>query len=162
MIKPAIVMRLIDRIILFRCIQPLPKRLNKPIMTAMPPLVANTASQDSAAESLDTLTVQWTATEQRVKSIVEDNANLQQQNKALLQQLQDKTSQTTTTLSTTVEQLQTQVQAFTTHPATGKSPAENAQPIQTVPELSDFINGFKIIRIHYLVRHRKRRQKIAA
>ena len=38
--------------------------------------VNNTASQDSAAESLDTLTVQWTTTEQRVKSIVEENTQI--------------------------------------------------------------------------------------
>lgn len=107
-----------------------------------PPLMTNTASQDSAAESLDTLTVQWSATEQRVKSIVDDNAQLQQQNKTLLQQLQEKNNQTTTTLSTTVEQLQLQIQALTTHPATDSATGgEIVQPIQTVPELSDSLHA---------------------
>jgi hypothetical protein len=110
------------------------KRLSHP--------VNNTASQDSAAESLDTLTVQWTTTEQRVKSIVEQNTQLQQENKTLLQQLQNKTDQSTATLTTTVTQLQSQVQALTTHPATSNSETPDVvQPIQRVPELAELLHA---------------------
>ena len=110
------------------------KRLSHP--------VSNTASQDSAAESLDTLTVQWTTTEQRVKSIVEQNTQLQQENKTLLQQLQDKTDQSTATLTTTVTQLQSQVQALTAHPATANPVTTDvAQPIQRVPELAELLHA---------------------
>lgn len=101
--------------------------------------ISNTASQDSAAESLDTLTVQWTTTEQRVKSIVDQNTQLQQENKTLLQQLQDKTDQTNRTLTTTVTQLQSQVQALTAHPQT--NPTDIAAPIQRVPELSESLQA---------------------
>ncbi len=90
--------------------------VKKPLMTSSHTVV-NTASQDSAAESLDTLTVQWSSTEQRVKAIVEDNTKLQQDNKALLQQLQEKTDKNTSTLTTTVTQLQSQIEALTAHPA---------------------------------------------
>ncbi len=103
--------------------------------------VVNTASQDSAAESLDTLTVQWSSTEQRVKAIVEDNTKLQQDNKTLLQQLQDKTDKNTTMLTTTVTQLQSQIAALTTHSAPENSSTELAQPIQSVPELAESLHG---------------------
>ena len=102
--------------------------------------ISNTASQDSAAESLDTLTVQWTTTEQRVKSIVDENTRLQQENKTLLQQLQDKTDQTNRTLTSTVTQLQSQMQALTTHPQDyHQTNAE--EPIQRVPELSESLHA---------------------
>jgi len=135
-----IIVVIIITISLNRCSTP-PKPVVKKTMTRSGHIVANTASQDSAAESLDTLTVQWTSTEQRVKAIVDDNTQLQQQNKALLQQLQDKNNQTTTALSTTVEQLQSQVQALTTHLATAPmTNGDTAQPIQTVPELSESLH----------------------
>lgn len=106
-------------------------------------VIPNSASQDSAAESLDTLTVQWTATEQRVKSIVDDNTQLQSQNKVLLQQLQEKTNQNTQSLTTTVAQLQSQVQTLATHPQNAQpvSPEDTAQPIQTVPELAETLQA---------------------
>jgi hypothetical protein len=103
--------------------------------------VVNTASQDSAAESLDTLTVQWSSTEQRVKAIVEDNKKLQQDNKTLLQQLQEKTDKNTTSLTTTVTQLQSQITALTTHSAPENSSTEPAQPIQAVPELAESLHA---------------------
>jgi flagellar basal body-associated protein FliL len=101
--------------------------------------ISNTASQDSAAESLDTLTVQWTTTEQRVKSIVDENTRLQQENKTLLQQLQDKTDQTNRTLTSTVTQLQSQVQALTVHPQDNHETSAE-EPIQRVPELSESLH----------------------
>ena len=103
--------------------------------------VVNTASQDSAAESLDTLTVQWSTTEQRVKSIVEDNTKLQQENKTLLQQLQEKTDKNTTTLTTTVTQLQSQIAGINGSSAPENSSTELAQPIQTVPELAESLHA---------------------
>ncbi len=121
--------------------QPSGLSMKKPIRPVLHN-VSNNASQDSAAESLDTLTVQWTATEQRMKSVVADNAQLQQQNKTLLQQLQEKTNQTTTQLSATMEQLQSQMQALSTHPALEKETDDvSLQPIKTVPELSEILHG---------------------
>jgi regulator of replication initiation timing len=106
------------------------------------PVVRNTASQDSAAESLDTLTVQWTTTEQQVKSIVEHNTQLQQENKTLWQQLQNKTDQSTNSLTTTIAQLQSQIQALTAHSTTGHSETTEApQPIERVPELAELLQA---------------------
>ncbi len=102
--------------------------------------ISNTASQDSAAESLDTLTVQWTTTEQRVKSIVDENTRLQQENKTLLQQLQDKSDQTNRTLTSTVTQLQSQVQSLTAHPQDNHQ-ASAEEPIQRVSELSESLQA---------------------
>ncbi len=111
--------------------------IKKPLMGS-PHTVVNTASQDSAAESLDTLTVQWSATEQRVKSIVEANTQLQKDNQALLQQLREKTDQSTTSLTTTVTQLQSRMD--TAHATTPNGTSEIAQPIQTVPELAETLH----------------------
>ena len=114
--------------------------IKKPLMSS-PHTVANTASQDSAAESLDTLTVQWSATEQRVKSIVEANTQLQKDNQALVQQLREKTDQNTATLTTTVTQLQSRVDTLTaTHSTSNNRTADVAQPIQTVPELAETLH----------------------
>lgn len=113
--------------------------IKKPLMSVNHSVV-NTASQDSAAESLDTLTVQWSATEQRVKSIVEANTQLQKDNQALSQQLREKTDQQTATLTTTVTQLQSQVDALTAHSPANNGTMELAQPIQTVPELTETLH----------------------
>jgi hypothetical protein len=113
--------------------------IKKPLMGSSHSVV-NTASQDSAAESLDTLTVQWSATEQRVKSIVEANHQLQQDNKALLQQLQEKTDRNATALTTAVTQLQSQMDALTAHSTTHHEKSDTPQPIQTVPELAETLH----------------------
>lgn len=109
--------------------------LNKP--------VKNTASQDSAAESLDTLTSEMLATKQELKVFSQDNAVLKQQNQALLAQLQGKDNATTAALSQDISQLKSQMQ--TLQPASNSldeihiNPEENnskSQPIGTVTDLT--------------------------
>src|SRR5262245_39814407 len=56
----------------------------------VPAKTKNSASHDSAAESLDTLTTEWAATQQKVNTVVKTNETLQQQNQQLLSQLQNK------------------------------------------------------------------------
>ena len=120
-------------------IKPSPSSHSAPTPRSTHP-INNTASQDSAAESLDTLTVQWTTTEQRVKSIVDENTRLQQENKTLLQQLQDKTDQTNRTLTSSVTQLQSQMQSLTAHPQDNHQ-ASAEEPIQRVSELSESLQA---------------------
>lgn len=98
----------------------------------------NTASQDSAAESLDTLTAQLTATQQQVKTVVETNATLQQQNQQLLTQLQSKKDKTAGDLSQQVAALTDQMQKLTANGSNFPVNSDSvSQPITTVQELGD-------------------------
>ncbi len=98
----------------------------------------NTASKDSAKESLDTLTAELGETQQTVKSVVKTNEALKVQNETLLSQVQNKKDQKTIELSQEVEQLKSQIQNIASHPASKEektNTAETAQPITNVPEL---------------------------
>jgi len=95
----------------------------------------SSAAQDSAAESLNTLTAQLAATQQQVKSVSDENTKFKSQNQLLLQKLQGKNAQENTQIAQEVADLKNQVQALN-HSA--PVPIENsAQPITTVPELED-------------------------
>lgn len=96
----------------------------------------NTASHDSAAESLDTLTAQLSATEQKLKDLMATGQTVQQQNQQLLQQLQGANEQTTAQLSQQIEQIKTQLRNNSTTTATDQPP-DAAKPITRVSELSD-------------------------
>lgn len=96
----------------------------------------NSAAQDSAAESLNTLTAQLAATQQQVKSVTDENTKFKSQNQLLQQKLQGKNAQENTKIAQEVADLKNQVQALNNHSA--PITAENtAQPITTVPELED-------------------------
>jgi uncharacterized protein YgiM (DUF1202 family) len=108
--------------------------------TASDNTVTNSASKDSAKESLDTLTATLGETEQKVQSIVKTNAELKTQNESLLTQLQGKKDQKITELTQELEHLKTQVQTITSHPTASdthkNAAAETVQPITSVPELA--------------------------
>ena len=106
--------------------------------------IANTASKDSAKESLDTLTASLSETQQNVQTVMKDNEALKTQNTTLLSQLQTKKDEKTESLSQEVSHLQSQLQSLNTHPSdTGKTTLtdnEAAQPITRVPELATVLD----------------------
>ncbi len=59
----------------------------------------NPASNDSAAESLDTLTAELATTKQQVTQITQDNSALKNQNADILKKLQGSEDSVTSTLS---------------------------------------------------------------
>ncbi len=105
----------------------------------------NTASKDSAAESLDTLTAQLSATQQQVNTVAKNNADLQQQNQQLLAQLQSKKEKENGDLSQQLAELKAHVQTLdktdVNHLPVN---TENvSQPITSVPELADTLGDPK-------------------
>lgn len=71
--------------------------------------IKNTASNDSAAESLDTLTAELQHTKQQVIEVAKNNQQLKVQNNELIKKGQTKTDNTTNTLNQKVEQLKVQI-----------------------------------------------------
>ncbi|HVV67996.1 MAG TPA: TIGR03752 family integrating conjugative element protein [Gammaproteobacteria bacterium] len=118
----------------------------KPLLPAIHKNGKNTtASQDSAAESLDTLTAQLSATQQQVNSVVKNNETLQQQNQQLLAKLQNKKDKTAGDLSQQVAELKDQMQKLgTVKNSQYPVASENLpQPITTIPELADTLTDPK-------------------
>lgn len=97
---------------------------------------ANPASNDSAAESLDTLTAELATTKQQVTQITQDNAALKNQNADILKKLQGSEDSTTSTLSQEIDQLKAQMGNFGSHNAVEDN-SNISQPITTVPDLTD-------------------------
>src|SRR5579872_3988846 len=96
----------------------------------------NPASNDSAAESLDTLTAELATTKQQVTQITQDNTALKNQNADILKKLQGSEDTATSTLSQQINQLKSQMG----HLGSGNTSANNpniAEPITTVPDLTD-------------------------
>lgn len=104
----------------------------------------NSASQDSAAESLDTLTAQLAATQQQVNTVVKSNETLQQQNQQLLSQLQNKKDKTASNLSEQMAELKDKVQKLNQSDADNLPVnADAPQPINNIPELTDTLGDPK-------------------
>lgn len=108
------------------------------------PPAKNTASRDSAAESLDTLTARLTATQQKVNTFIKNNESLQQKNQQLLNRLQNKKDDNDNLLQQ-LNELQAQVKTF--NKKVNNNPiniqADAPQPIMTVPELADTLGDPK-------------------
>jgi hypothetical protein len=97
----------------------------------------NSAAQDSAAESLDTLTAELSETKQQISSVSKNDEILKKQNKDLLEKLSQKQTNDSSQLSADVEQLKSQFQAVmqTKTQDNGASPPEQ-QAITTVTDLT--------------------------
>jgi len=97
---------------------------------------SNPASNDSAAESLDTLTAELATTKQQVTQITQDNTALKNQNADILKKLQGSENTATSTLSQQIDQLKSQMG----HLGSGNISPNNpnaSEPITTVPDLTD-------------------------
>jgi hypothetical protein len=118
---------------------------SKPKWGMMNAGVHNTASVDSAAESLDTLTAELASTKNQVTQLAKDNQEIKNQNTALLKKMNGQRDATTDTLNQEVMQLKTQLSSLS-----GKSgdyainSADGTQAITTVSDLTSAPNSSKI------------------
>lgn len=95
----------------------------------------NSASNDNAAESLDTLTAELSTTKQQVTQITKDNDEIKKQNAALIKQLKNTQDTTTASLTSEVAKLKEEMQ----HPKFSDytvNTGNSTQPIATVPDLT--------------------------
>lgn len=120
-------------------------RSGSPDKSAVNPHSKPSASRDSAAESLETLTAQLTQTQKHVKDVVAANESLQQQNTTLQSQLKGQQQQSSSVLSHQLAQLKSKVDALQHSPDPGDASLlkEAAQPITTVSELADTLENPK-------------------
>lgn len=72
-------------------------------------IIKNTASNDSAAESLDTLTADLIKTKQKINDVSKDNEMLKQQSSNLLNQLNNKKDQEVSKLSEELDSIRNQI-----------------------------------------------------
>lgn len=79
--------------------------------------IKNTASNDSAAESLDTLTADLSKTKQKITDISKDNELLKQQSNDLLNQINSNKIQDSSKLSDEIETLKIQLQNLAKKPS---------------------------------------------
>src|SRR5262245_29796561 len=105
--------------------------------TIRPHATKVSASQDSAAESLNTLTAQLADTQKNVKAVVTANTDLQQQNTTLHNQLQSKQNQANQTLSDQIAQLKNQLEGLHAHEDHPSNTVNSVEPIASVPELKE-------------------------
>jgi hypothetical protein len=108
--------------------------------------VKNTASNDSAAESLDTLTADLSKTKQKIVEVSKDNEMLKQQNSTLLNQVQAKTSEDTSKLSIELGSLKSQIEGLTHNETELKSNAVS-QPITTVEDLNQTQKNHSLVNL---------------
>lgn len=102
--------------------------------------IKNTASNDSAAESLDTLTAELQHTKQQVMEVAKNNQQLKAQNNELIKKVQTSTDNTTNTLTQKVEQLKLQITDLMQKPEYPINNATHSKAITTVTDLSKTSN----------------------
>jgi hypothetical protein len=99
--------------------------------------IKNGASNDSAAESLDTLTADLSKTKQKILEVSKENEVFKQQNTQLLNQTNSKHSEESSKLTQEIEQLKNQIQGITLKTgSTGATVASTSQPITVVDDLT--------------------------
>ena len=112
-------------------------RTNQPASTKEE-VVKNTASNDSAAESLDTLTADLSKTKQKIADVSKENEIIKQQSSDFLNQINTKKSQETSKLSEELDELKNQIQNLTqkTSSENTESSVSTIKPITIVDDLS--------------------------
>lgn len=99
-------------------------------------VIKNTASNDSAAESLDTLTADLSKTKQKIVDVAKDNEVLKQQNTSLLNSINTKHSEEASQLTTEIQNLKTQIQSLGQKDSLSVEAFSVNQPITIVDDLS--------------------------
>jgi hypothetical protein len=110
--------------------------------------IKNIASDDSAAESLDTLTADISKTKQKIMEVTKDNEIFKQKNAALLEQESSKHNEESSKLTQEIEQLKTQLQSITQKTSTGGTGNNSSpQPITIVDDLTQIPKDHPLINI---------------
>jgi len=99
-------------------------------------VLKNTASNDSAAESLDTLTADLSKTKQKIMEVSKDSEVLKQQNATLLNQVSTQHSEESSKLTEEVEKVKTQIQDIVQKTISTDHAASSSQPITIVDDLT--------------------------
>ncbi len=99
-------------------------------------LSANTAAQDSAAESLDTLTAELKETRDKINEVSKTNETLKKENTGLSGQLATKQNDTARELKNDIQQLKTQFQTLTNNQQNTGYGIITHDSITTVPDLT--------------------------
>lgn len=115
------------------------RQVNNPQVANEVKKTKNTASVDSAAESLDTLTAELSATKSQVSQISKDNAQLKTQNDTLIKKLQGARDTATASLEEQIEQIKTQLQQSKSTDYSVNT-VNSTQAITTVPDLTQSAN----------------------
>jgi hypothetical protein len=99
--------------------------------------IKNSASNDSAAESLDTLTAELSKIKQNIANVSKDNDQLKQKNVELSSQVSSKHSEETAKLSGELEKLKNQIQGVTKQAVSDSDTnSSSVQPITVVDDLT--------------------------
>lgn len=98
-------------------------------------VIKDGASNDSAAESLDTLTADLSKTKQKIVDVSKDNEILKQENIALLNEVKAKNGDDSTKLSSELLNLKNQVESLT-HNEISHNSSDISQPISIVDDLA--------------------------
>lgn len=99
--------------------------------------IKDIASNDSAAESLDTLTADLSKTKQKIMEVSKDNEAYKKQNAQLLNQTTSKHSEESSKLSQEIDQLKNQIQNMTQKTDSSDTPASSSpQSIAVVDDLT--------------------------
>ncbi len=106
------------------------------IILAKEKTIKDIASNDSAAESLDTLTAELSKTKQKILEVSKDNEAFKQQNVQLLNLENSKHSEESSKLTQEVELLKNQIQSITQKPSSGNTASASSQPITVVDDLT--------------------------
>lgn len=99
-------------------------------------IIKNTAAHDSAAESLDTLTAELSATKEKISEVSKNDEQLKRQNDDLLKQVHAQQNEATTQLSNEVQQLKNKIQELT-QSKTKEYILNGASDVQTITTVSD-------------------------
>jgi hypothetical protein len=108
--------------------------------------IKNIASNDSAAESLDTLTADLSKTKQEISIVSKGNESLRQENTALLNQIKTKNTEETSQLSTELSNIESQIENLSHSDAT---PNRNSTsiPIEVVNDITQPPQNHNVLNI---------------
>jgi hypothetical protein len=110
--------------------------------------VKNIASNDSAAESLDTLTADLSTTKQKILEVSKENDKYKQQNELLLSQSNSKNTEENSKLSQELEELKNQLNNITHKSDANGAPINpSQQPITIVDDLTQIPKDHPIMNL---------------
>jgi hypothetical protein len=109
--------------------------------------IKNIASNDSASESLDTLTAELSKTKQKILEVSKDNEAYKQQNAKLLSQSGTTLAEESSKLDQEIEQLKNQMQNMTQKTTGENKSISSSQPITIVDDLTQIPKDHSIVNL---------------
>jgi hypothetical protein len=122
------------------------KTPDMPRQSSKPKIIKNTASLDSAAESLDTLTADLSKTKEKMSEILKTNEKLKQQTAILQSNFNMQENTATASIASELNRLKVQMQMLTSNGSVNTD-AESAKPITVIEDLSQNSNPSSIMNL---------------